>query len=135
MLPVPGLLSGAHRRSQRFLQTKKELNKSLVTKYPKSEINGLWEERSRQVQAAVRWHFSFVAFLIHSIPPLLRYITGTKTTCPTASSLSLSLSSSLLSLTRPPPSPPMQQVHLVLPRPPPPPPPPPPRHLVLLPVR
>jgi len=30
---------------KRFLQTKKELNKSLVIKYPKSEINGLWEER------------------------------------------------------------------------------------------
>ena len=32
---------------KRSLQTKKDLNKSLVTKYPKSEINGLWEERSR----------------------------------------------------------------------------------------
>ena len=28
---------------KRSLQTKKDLKKSLVTKYPKSEINGLWE--------------------------------------------------------------------------------------------
>ena len=27
-----------------MLQSKKDLKKSLVTKYPKSEINGLWEE-------------------------------------------------------------------------------------------
>jgi hypothetical protein len=32
-------------RIGRSLQPKKDLKKSLVTKYPKSEINGLWEER------------------------------------------------------------------------------------------
>mgnify|MGYP005658873877 CR=1 FL=1 len=32
---------------KRSLQTKKDLKESLVIKYPKSGINGLWEERSR----------------------------------------------------------------------------------------
>ena len=31
--------------NKEILQTKKELKKSLVIKYPKSEINGIWEER------------------------------------------------------------------------------------------
>ena len=32
---------------KRSLHTKKDLKESLVIKYPKSGINGLWEERSR----------------------------------------------------------------------------------------
>ena len=33
------------KNKKRCFQTKKDLKKSLVTKYPKSGINGLWEER------------------------------------------------------------------------------------------